>query len=226
MEAIQKHKLNQAFPLVYYINLKERTDRREQIEEELEKNGIYAERFEAIKDEEARVGCWKSHLEILKEARSQNCNVFIFEDDAQILGNEQYNIDHVIGDLDKLVLEDLGEVKWDMLYLGGNILRPFFQTTKFLARLAHCQSTHAYGINKRMLDAVIKTIEGYPQHHLDVIYADVVVPNVKAYISVPMLAIQRDSFSDIEKAPMTYNVPTRRYYNFLILNERFNETAN
>ena len=75
METIQKHKLNQVFPLVYYVNLAERKDRREDIEKELENHQIYAERFEAIKEEEARVGCWKSHLEILKKARDQNCPV-------------------------------------------------------------------------------------------------------------------------------------------------------
>ena len=210
---MEKSKLNEIFPLVYYINLDEREDRRKETEWELEEYNIEAERFEAIKVDEPRMGCWLSHLRILEEAREKNQSVFIFEDDTVILENKRFKIDYSVEELEKL--------DWDMFYLGGNILRPFFQVTDYLARLSHCQSTHAYGINIHMIDPIIKTLERFISSnlHIDQVYADYIVPNVRAYISHPMLAIQRESYSDILGKVENYGLPTKRYWHYLITKE-------
>jgi glycosyl transferase family 25 len=51
---------------VFYINLDSRTDRRKEIEEELQRIGISGERFSAILAKPGIVGCNKSHLAVLK----------------------------------------------------------------------------------------------------------------------------------------------------------------
>ena len=71
---------------IFYINLEKRTDRREQIEMELKKMEITAERFVGIPFEPGIVGCGKSHLEVLKLAKDRKYkNVLILEDDFTFL---------------------------------------------------------------------------------------------------------------------------------------------
>ena len=55
---------------IYYINLNKRTDRREQIEKELNEFGLNYERFEAIETHGFGIhGCGLSHLAVLKLAK-------------------------------------------------------------------------------------------------------------------------------------------------------------
>ena len=109
---MEKSKLNEIFPLVYYINLDEREDRRKETEWELEEYNIEAERFEAIKVDEPRMGCWLSHLRILEEAREKNQSVFIFEDDTVILENKRFKIDYSVEELEKLSADER-HVYWE-----------------------------------------------------------------------------------------------------------------
>ena len=72
---------------IYYINLNKRTDRREQIEKELNEFGLNYERFEAIETHGFGIhGCGLSHLAVLKLAKENNYeNVLILEDDFTFL---------------------------------------------------------------------------------------------------------------------------------------------
>ena len=54
----------------YYINLDHRKDRNESSIQELSKIGIHnPNRFSAIKKDNGAIGCYMSHLEVLKSAR-------------------------------------------------------------------------------------------------------------------------------------------------------------
>lgn len=70
---------------VYYINLERRTDRRKEMEAELQKLGITdAKRFNAIERQPGIVGCGYSHLAVLKEAKARGLpSVLILEDDFE-----------------------------------------------------------------------------------------------------------------------------------------------
>lgn len=69
----------------YYINLDSRIDRRTQIEIELDKIGVKAQRFPAVVRTPGILGCGISHLAVLKEAKARNLkNVLIFEDDFEL----------------------------------------------------------------------------------------------------------------------------------------------
>jgi len=68
----------------YYINLDRRTDRRDEMEAELKALQLPATRFPAIHCDFGPVGCLKSHLAVLKEARSRGLpRVLILEDDCE-----------------------------------------------------------------------------------------------------------------------------------------------
>lgn len=209
-------KLDQIFELGYLINLKERTDRWNLCDHEFYKINYYPKRFEAIKHEIGRTGCFLSHLEILKQAQKENKNVLIMEDDVEF--------DEDCRQVLESSLDELIDLDFDMGYLGGNILRPFYQTTKHWARLSHCQSTHAMFFNKKFISAVIGFLEMNDIRKnglaIDQLYADYLVPNCKAYIIVPMIARQRSDFSSIENREMTYDLPVQRYWHYLVKNEK------
>ena len=201
-------KISEMFELSFCINLDERTDRWEESKKEFEKINHLPERFSAIKHDNPSFGCFYSHLVILNRAVSENKNVLIFEDDVEFIQDDTLSII-------ESALEELSNMEWDMLYLGGNILKPFYQVTDHLARLSHCQSTHAYAVNKNFLP----TLEEYLRKNvyiIDVMYAEGVIPYTNSYIVYPMIAIQRSSYSDIEKREMTYDIPLERYNKFFV----------
>ena len=71
---------------IFYINLDKRTDRREEIEQELNQMELSYERFPAIHNSSGSVGCGYSHLSVLKIARDRGYkNVLILEDDFTFL---------------------------------------------------------------------------------------------------------------------------------------------
>lgn len=145
------------------------------------------------------VGCMVSHYQILQAAALLDQNVAIFEDDIHLKGLNTLEV------LD-LCAEELGQRDWDMFYGGGNILKPFYKVSENLAKLSHCQSTIFYCVNKNFLEKLLSYINlKQISKPIDMIYADDVIPNHNCFISYPMLAIQRDSYSDIEGQDVKYS---------------------
>lgn len=71
---------------IIYINLEKRTDRKEQIESQLNAFELPYERFNAVSHALGMVGCSYSHLNVLKLAKERNYkNVLILEDDFMFL---------------------------------------------------------------------------------------------------------------------------------------------
>lgn len=191
----------------YCINLDKRKDRWEACDKEFYKLNFYPERFSAIENSNPILGCYLSHLEILKRARDANKSVLIFEDDIEIINFEEKLIEKA--------LDELYYMDWWMLYLGANLMRPCYEVTDHLARLTHAQSTHAYGINKKYLPQIVDFIE-HNNTFIDVIYAEGIVPKVPCFITIPMMAIQRTDYSDIERQEMNYDLPIQRYKQQLV----------
>jgi len=78
--------LSQYIDKIIYINLDKRTDRREQIEQQLDEYGLSYERFPAIYHSFGIVGCTQSHLAVLRLAKERGYKrVWILEDDFQFL---------------------------------------------------------------------------------------------------------------------------------------------
>ena len=79
---------------IFYINLDKRTDRKEEIENELQRMGLTAERYSAIYTPNSGiVGCGYSHLNVLKLAKEKGYkNVLVLEDDFEfIVSKEEFN---------------------------------------------------------------------------------------------------------------------------------------
>lgn len=77
-------------PKILYINLDERTDRREHMENLLQ--GYDYERVSAVKHEDGYIGCAKSHLLCLQIAKARKLEkVIILEDDFMFHKNNNFN---------------------------------------------------------------------------------------------------------------------------------------
>jgi GR25 family glycosyltransferase involved in LPS biosynthesis len=214
-------KLTDMFPLIVFINLDSRKDRRLESRKEFDKLEINPIRVPGIvfngtdnPQYNAIMGCTLSHIHCLQMAKEQKCNILIFEDDIKFINHYNAIIPNSLNDLDNM--------DWKMFYLGSNILKPFNQVSLYLARLTWAQSTHAYGVKYEFIDTLLSIIPTNQICPLDLVYNHLVVPKYNCYITAPeMIAVQRDSYSDIEGCNANYESYLERRYNknFIPLNE-------
>jgi len=135
---------------VFYINLDRRTDRRAEIEGELARIGIEAERFPGIPTTPGIIGCGKCHSGVLKEAKARGYkNVLVLEDDFMLL------IDPA--EFWPLMGQAINEAPdYDVIMLGYNMQRsePFSET---LVKVLEAHAGSAYIVNEKFYDALIST---------------------------------------------------------------------
>ena len=201
------------FPLITYINLDSRQDRDLLVKEEFEKLGISPTRISGTVIKATKnsmwngvLGCTLSHIKCLETALKQNQNIFIFEDDIKFIpANETKTILNIC-------CEELNKIEWDMFYIAANVLKPIYQETKHLGRLSHAQSTVAYGVNYNFIEKLLSYIPRNEIIPIDLVYTNSVVPKHNCFISIPMLGVQRNSFSDIEGKQVQYESYLEKRY--------------
>jgi glycosyl transferase, family 25 len=202
------------FDRCYVINLRDRTDRRQDVIQEFRKIGVdipsaQVEFFTADRPQEkgdfptlgAR-GSFTSHREVLRLAmRDGLSNVLVFEDDVFFKP--------VSGATIEGILEALDRTSWDVIYFG--YARPNDGSLK--GPLAPWPDKtiggHFYGVNgpfiRRMAD-YMQACEERPAEHpkggptfRDGAYYNVrlVYPDIRVFLAVPNLAEQRSSRTDL-----------------------------
>lgn len=192
--------LGDFFDGIYCINLDERTDRWSVAQEQFEKLNIKdkVKRFSALKHEKGVIGCRESHINIIREAKELGLkNVLIFEDDVLIVNEDLVNIDKA--------LSELSAIDWELFYLGATIDPNVGILTRIsdnLVKTNFAYTTHAYAINNTMFDFILD--QGPLYDIIDVFYCRYIVPRGNCYIINPMLCIQQESYSDIEKISSNY----------------------
>jgi len=191
-----------------YINLAHRTDRLAEVVAELEKMGIRGTRFNAIKTTNGAIGCSLSHLKCLEEAATNDWSyVFICEDDIVFLNPELVRTN--VG----LFCEKMGD-NWDVLILGGNAVPPYEPIGNYSVRVANCQTTTGYIVNRRFYKPLIDNIrEGIAlfmrnphdkrQYAIDIYWKRIQATH-QWYMIVPPTVIQREGFSDVESRHTNY----------------------
>jgi len=195
---------------IYYINLDRRTDRREDIEGELDYYKLNAERFPGIPHDPGIVGCGKSHLSVMKLAKEAGLkNVLILEDDFTFLANKE-----VFEQSLESFFSEVGD-NYDVCMLCCNLVeaaseKPF----PFLKRIVEASNASAYIINGKYLDTLIALyeeamplLESTGQHW---IYAnDQVWKGLQRkdtwYLFDPRLGKQKSGYSDNAKRVMDYD---------------------
>jgi GR25 family glycosyltransferase involved in LPS biosynthesis len=145
---------------IFYINLDRRTDRFAEIQEELQKYGLDAERFSAIPHAQGIVGCGYSHLSVMKIAKDRGYkNILILEDDFMFSVSKDtleerlaYFFTHVrTEDYDVCMLSYQNAVKEE---LGADS-----SGAAYLSKLKEASNASAYIINGAYLDTLIALYE-------------------------------------------------------------------
>ena len=139
---------------IFYINLDERTDRKDSFEKHMKKYDLEFERFSAIKDNCGAFGCAKSHLCVLKNAKNNNLeNVIIMEDDIA------FDISPEMLD-EKLKLIFDNNLDFDVFHLSYRYrISDDVPGIDYLKKLSYCHYCSCYIINKKCYDEIIECWE-------------------------------------------------------------------
>ena len=193
---------------IYYINLEERPDRKDQVIQELKKIGINnPERFNAIKCASGAVGCSMSHLKCLLNAKKQNWeHVLIVEDDIAFLNPQLF-----ITNFNKF-LNNCKE--WDVVLITGNNVPPYQIIDDNYVRITNCQCATGYFVKNTYFDKLIENfqtgihqfIKDTTKHKLyaiDMYWKRLQVID-KWFLITPLTVVQREGYSDIEKRHTNY----------------------
>lgn len=213
-----------------YINLDHREDRRQQIEEEIkklnleplriaseipsqdfvdEKIRLFKESGRLIDDHsinlaKSRISCTLSHLKAIRHAKDNNWDyVLILEDDCFFADSSLQIINAALAEIHRVE-------EFDILYLGSNIVIPFRSIATNLAKIEAAWCMHAYILPKHMYDIFLNfewnnhlTIDSYVMSFQNV---------KKSYITCPLVANQRPSYSDIEQKNVDYTHVIEAYF--------------
>ena len=174
------------------INLKERIEKREYIQEHLISQGIKFDFMTVSKHKNPKRGCLESHLTVIeKSVKSGVKKVLIMEDDAKFISS----------------MKGLAPPPpdWDMIYLGGTVHRVMDRAYAGYARV-QTWTTHAYMINleNKELVAEIMKAANY-DGEIDRYYLEKIHPKFKCYMCDPMICLQKEGFSDIEDKMVNYD---------------------
>lgn len=187
----------------FYINLASRTDRKKQVEEQLFNVGLTcAQRFEAIKLDDGRVGCSMSHLKCLSKAKESNWDhVLICEDDIEFLNPGLF-----INQLNTFLSK---HNNWDVVLLAGNNVPPYTRDGDECVKVARCQTTTGYLVNGHYFNTLIENIKNgitnllrEPEKHIHYAidrYWFSLQQKHDWYLLTPLSVVQREGYSDIEK---------------------------
>jgi len=221
--------INNFFDKIYVINLDSRKDRYEECLVEFKKHDLIVERVSAIDGistfkkginrNAGNHGLILTNIKIIEDAiKNKYTKILILEDDVMFVNN-----------LNLIFKEKIFFMPndWDLLYLGGSHLfnKGMFNclsneinfkidgdTYKLLnndlCSTTWTQTTHAVGINCVMFETLL--------HHMktkalpiDIIYCELQQSGFGVYTFLPSIALQRPSFSDIEKQYVDYNTNKR-----------------
>jgi len=146
--------MSQHIDKIIYINLNKRTDRREQIEEELNSFGLEYERFEAIETPGfGIVGCGYSHLNVLKLAKQQGYkNVLILEDDFKFLiSKEQF--EQELSNFFEL------NINYNVCMLSYLLIDQLPTDYEFIVKALDVQTASGYIVHSNYYDKLIELYE-------------------------------------------------------------------
>lgn len=208
--------------IMFYINLEKRTDRRREIEEELNRMDLKPYiRFRAIENKKGAIGCTQSHIQCLKLGLESGADhILVFEDDFLFTQNK---------DTVKRVLQSVIQTNYDVFLLGfatDHVNESLFATNHdMFKRAIKVASTHGYMVTKRYLPTLLENFEASvkllkktgkePQYALDQYWKQLQVKdNFLCHVNGP-LGFQRDGYSDIngEMVQGEFDRRVRQYQN-------------
>lgn len=215
------HRLNKEFDKVVCINLAERPDKKELMQERFDKYGIEVEWFTAVQygfipkivkpindskngkfneNQPFEIGAALSHYHVIKQALTEGCKkIFVFEDDAKFHVDFNKKLDSYLDDLP----ED-----WNMISFYSfmyNIMPQNIRVSKRWLKSYKSWSLMAYGMNEEFMRSYIASQNAF------FTIADAVSFNLqenallKSYTAIPSLCIPETQMgSNIRGQNMNY----------------------
>lgn len=183
----------------YCINLSDRKDRWDQFV--TQRLPFPVERHEAVKDSIGWYGCRVSYLEVLAKVEGIT---LIMEDDCMFL----FDWDYISKITEQLPAD------WDLLYFGATLNEPLKKYSENLYRITKGWTTHAILYNG---DKVPKYVIKETPHirKIDVFLANEVQTRFNCFITCPLTATQRPSFSNVINRDQDYKVIKERYAKYV-----------
>ncbi|HFZ8994043.1 TPA: glycosyltransferase [Citrobacter freundii] len=193
---------------VVIINLDKRTDRLQQIQQELALLNFPATkitRLSACEESNGQLGRRRSHLTALQLAQEKGwSNYLLLEDDAIILKQEKHT--RVLNSM----LEALPRLPWEVILLGGEIKRG--TQLKSLNGIIHardCNKICAYLVNSRYYSVLEQQMLQDPSESIEAQWQPLLQKD-KWLACYPSICYQRAGYSNIEEKE-TDNI--RFYFN-------------
>lgn len=189
--------LNDIFDRIVLINLDRRPDRLAEFEEQAQRVGLTYERYSAF-DAEGKtdqygrplrgiVACTQSHYRVIDKALNDGVErLFVFEDDANFVDNFNEEFEKTWAQMPN---------DWEIFY-GGLWLHSFSKHSERLVKPSYSYSAHAYGIDRKGMEAVHRHLQGKQVIDLEL---SILNGRMKAYCAKPALVYQRPSYSDLDK---------------------------
>jgi hypothetical protein len=201
---------------VYYINLDHRTDRRKEIEEELDTLGVPVSKRVRIpgvwKPGFGILGCGLAHKKTIETfLASPHKNCLIFEDDFQFTLDREY-VDFLL----KSIFDE--KIQFDCIMLAGCVLRVEATEYPFLQKVLDVHTASAYLITKEFApvllhsytesttlleDTFTKTGQTNISYHNDIWWKRY-QPFFNWFIVNPRMGEQRFSYSDNLERDLKY----------------------
>jgi GR25 family glycosyltransferase involved in LPS biosynthesis len=186
---------------IFYINLDHRTDRKQEMERELDDFGLSYERFPAFYNQQnGGVGCGYSHIEALKIAKAREYkSVLILEDDFTFLVSKNQF---------EQGLRELAKIEYDVCMISYNLHESKETDNPIFKKVIKAGTTSGYIVRSHYYDKLIDiwncAIPEYLTTGMHWIYAiDVVWYRLQEQDSwfcfEPRMGKQRPSYSDCGK---------------------------
>lgn len=211
--------------MIYFINLDSRGDRKNHIINELQKMGISkSTRVSGVIDKFGALGCAKSHIICLEDAKKNNYkNCLILEDDFTFKQDKDktYEILNKFWD---------SNIEWDVL-MFASFVRNYRETYfPFLVKILNAQTTSGYLVNSNFFNELINNFKesvellskngNIGEYCIDE-YWKKLQPKNKWYILNPKIGYQYPNYSDIEKKTVTYyldiqEIQLKRNFNHIL----------
>jgi len=196
--------LKSYLPMIYYINLDHRTDRKEHLINELRQIDYPTQNICRIEASPGgNIGCTLSHIKTIEkflESNQEKC--IILEDDFTFYPNTRELFYKTIN----------SDVDWNVIMLGSNTIQsdPFSEN---LLKCVKAQTSSGYMLHRKFATTLLENFKESSTHlrnggswmyTLDEYWKR--LQHLNWYICNPKIGYQMESFSDIEKANVNYGV--------------------
>lgn len=184
------------FDKTYVLNLRKRIDRLIHVCEEMSKYNIDFELVTSIENKEnGAEGLKDTIVELFNNALLNNYSkILVFEDDIKWVTDPNPTMEMVVKELPEY---------WHICYLGGQPSNGFNRRhSSSLLQLDTCFATHAWAISNQGMKEILASGLKAP---IDNSIVDTVQKQQKCFITYPLLASQKEGYSDIGGTEINWN---------------------